>query len=50
MDSLVPRLSGHQSFVLRNTWLTKGESASAENPHIFSEPDALVTLGVGRTW
>lgn len=48
MDSLALRFSGHQSFALRNTWLTKGVLASAQNPHIFSEPDALVTLGVGK--
>ncbi len=42
------RFSGHQSFTLRNTWLTKGVLHCAENPHIFSEPDALVTLGVGK--
>lgn len=48
MDSLVLRFSGHQSFALRNTWLTKGVLASAENSRIFSEPNALVTLGVGK--
>jgi hypothetical protein len=48
MDSLVLRFSGHQSFALRNTWLTKGVLASAQNPRIFSEPDALVILGVGK--
>ena len=48
MLSLVLRFSGHQSFALRNTWLTKGVLASAQNPRIFSEPDALVILGVGK--
>lgn len=48
MDSLVLRFSGHQSFALRNTWLTKGVLASEKNPRIFSAPDALVTLGVGK--
>ena len=42
------RFSGHQSFSLRNTWLTKGVLTCAENPSIFREPDALVTLGVGK--
>jgi hypothetical protein len=48
MLSLVLRFSGHQSFALRNTWLTKGVLTSAQNPRIFSEPDALVILGVGK--
>ena len=42
------RFSGHQSFTLRNTWLTKGVIECAKNPHVFSEDDALVTLGVGK--
>ena len=46
MDAV--RFSGHQSFSLRNTWLTKGVLACAENPSIFREPDAPVTLGVGK--
>ena len=42
------RFTGHQSFSLRNTWLTKGVLACAHNPSIFREDDALVTLGVGK--
>jgi len=42
------RFSGHQSFTLRNTWLTKGVLECTRNPRIFTEPDALVTLGVGK--
>lgn len=48
MDTETVRFSGHQSFSLRNTWLTKGVLACAENPSIFREEDALVTLGVGK--
>jgi len=48
MELSVGRFSGHQSFTLRNTWLTKGVLACERNPFIFREPDALVTLGVGK--
>ena len=42
------RFSGHQSFALRHTWLTKGVTACADDPAVFSAPDALVRLGVGK--
>lgn len=35
--------SGHQSFPLRNTWLTKGVIACAEDPGVFGRDDAIVT-------
>jgi len=48
MELLTAKFSGHQSFPFRNTWLTKGVVHCAENPSIFREDDALVTLGVGK--
>jgi hypothetical protein len=48
MSLQATRFSGHQSFSLRNTWLTKGVLACQDNPSAFREPDALVTLGVGK--
>lgn len=48
MEPRTGRFSGHQSFTLRNTWLTKGVIACAADPRIFARDDALVTLGVGK--
>ena len=48
MNLATAKFSGHQSFSLRNTWLTKGVLECAANPSIFREPDALLTLGVGK--
>ncbi len=48
MELKTTRFSGHESFAFRNTWLTKGVLACVDNPSIFREPDALVTLGVGK--
>ena len=38
----------HESFALRYGWLTKGFQAVEETSDIFSSPDAIVTLGVGK--
>ncbi|MGQ9681560.1 MAG: DUF4007 family protein [Anaerolineae bacterium] len=48
MEFSTARFSGHQSFTLRNTWLTKGVLGCATDPHLFGRDDALVTLGVGK--
>ena len=48
MSISAAKFSGHESFVFRHTWLTKGVTACANGPAIFREPDALVTLGVGK--
>jgi len=42
------RFSGHQSFALRSTWLTKGVQACIRDSAIFRRENALVTLGVGK--
>ncbi len=38
----------HETFPLRFGWLTKGHQAWRENPDIFEQDDATVTLGVGK--
>jgi len=38
----------HESFALRYSWLTKGFQAFEQNHDIFSSPNAIVTLGVGK--
>ena len=38
----------HESFALRYGWLTKGFQAFEKNPEIFSTPEAIVELGVGK--
>lgn len=43
-----PSFAGHQTFALRSGWLKKGLDALEENPRVFSEESALVTLGVGK--
>jgi len=48
MEIEAGKFSGHQSFPLRNTWLTKGVRACADDPAVFRAPDALVRLGVGK--
>ena len=40
--------SGHQTFPFRYAWLPKGVSAARSDPEVFSRPDALVRLGVGK--
>ncbi len=43
-----PSFSGHQTFPFRYTWLKKGFDAVKKNANVFSDEDALVTLGVGK--
>ena len=43
------RISGHESFPCRYTWLPKAMRGLRENPRLFSEEvDAMVGLGVGK--
>jgi len=41
-------LGGHETFAFRNGWLKKGVDAVAEKGQIFTQDDALITLGVGK--
>lgn len=43
-----PILGGHETFAFRNGWLKKGIDAVTENGQIFTQDDALITLGVGK--
>lgn len=43
------RVSGHESFPCRYTWLPKAVRGLRENPKLFSDDaDAMVNLGVGK--
>jgi hypothetical protein len=43
-----PTLGGHEKFVFRHAWLTKGFQAVLKDHSLFSKDEALVTLGVGK--
>ncbi|HYG10639.1 MAG TPA: DUF4007 family protein [Pyrinomonadaceae bacterium] len=40
--------SGHETFVFRYGWMKKGVDACADDPKVFSDDTAIVTLGVGK--
>lgn len=40
--------SGHETFVLRYSWLKKAYDAVVDDPAIFTRDDAVVGLGVGK--
>ena len=40
--------SGHETFPFRYTWLKKGIDAVREDPTIFADDSATITLGVGK--
>lgn len=49
MAEKVYRISGHESFPCRYTWLPKAVRGLRENPRLFSDDaDAMVNLGVGK--
>ena len=41
------RLKGHESFIIRDGWITNGLYAVHDNPKVFSSTAAADTLGVG---
>jgi hypothetical protein len=43
-----PAFARHETFHPRYGWLRKAVSAADEHPHVFTDPDATVTLGVGK--
>jgi hypothetical protein len=47
-NKVKPILGGHETFAFRNGWLKKGVDAAVENGKVFTEENALVTLGVGK--
>lgn len=40
--------SGHETFPLRSTWLSKAFAALVKDPDVFNQEDAMVRLGVGK--
>lgn len=47
-DSKKVSFGRHETFILRYSWLSKGFHEFTQNPNIFSDEDATVTLGVGK--
>lgn len=47
MEKRKYKLKGHESFILREGWLTKGLRAIEENPKVFSNNSGADALGVG---
>ena len=48
-EAITPKykIKGNESFGIREGWLNKGLTALEENITIFSEPEAMDSLGVG---
>jgi hypothetical protein len=40
--------AGHETFVFRHGWLTKAVEAVGNDSRVFSNPEAIVLLGVGK--
>ena len=47
MEKLQYRIRGHESFILRDGWLSKGINAVMENPKVFQENSGADAIGVG---
>ena len=47
-EKISASFSGHETFPCRYTWLKKGVDAVRENPTIFTDDSATITLGVGK--
>lgn len=47
MDKKDYRLKGHESFILRDGWITKGLCAVNDNPKVFTDNSGADVLGVG---
>jgi hypothetical protein len=43
-----PTFGGHEKFVFRHGWLKKGVDGVKADPLIFTNDEALITLGVGK--
>jgi len=48
LSGIKPMFGGHEKFVFRYGWLKKGVDAIKENPLVFTNEEALATLGVGK--
>lgn len=47
MNNVEIKLKGNESFNIREGWLRKGIVAIKEDPSVFTQPNAMDTLGVG---
>jgi hypothetical protein len=47
-EKISASFSGHETFPCRYTWLKKGVDGARENPTIFADDSATITLGVGK--
>ncbi len=47
-SSFAPTFSGHETFIMRSTWLKKAYDELQKNPHLFADDLAFVRLGVGK--
>lgn len=47
-DPQATSFARHETFHLRFGWLTKGYRAWCDNPDVFTDEDATLTLGVGK--
>lgn len=49
MDQISYRVSGHETFIFRYSWLPKAVSNVKNNPNIFKDEDrAMIIFGVGK--
>lgn len=48
LNGIKPMFGGHEKFVFRYGWLKKGIDAIKDNPLVFTDEEALTTLGVGK--
>ena len=47
-EGVRPTFGGHEKFVFRHGWLKKGVDAVRDDPLVFTQDKALITLGVGK--
>lgn len=48
VDAASPMFARHETFHPRYGWFRKAYAACAQDPYVFSQPDAPVTMGVGK--
>ncbi len=48
IDAALPTFARHETFHPRYGWFRKAFAACAQDPYIFTQPDAPVTMGVGK--
>ena len=48
VEAAIPTFARHETFHPRYGWFRKAYAAAADDPFVFSQPDAPVVLGVGK--